>query len=137
MTEETKRERYLRLFEGYSEKTIKEFAAYHRENPHIYEGFKRLAFEMRSTGRTKYSSKLIINVLRWETDLRARGDVEFKISDRFQSMYGRLLAYHHPEFEDFFNFRSVGKNRQYTEDWYRGSRDHSARDVVMVARGRK
>lgn len=94
-------------FSHYSKETLDQFKKFHNNNPQIYEEFKKLAYKMKSTGRRKYSSKMIINVLRWETDLRSDGD-EFKINDRFQSIYGRLLAYHDPSFEEFFEFRIRG-----------------------------
>ncbi len=97
-------DRVREFFSHYDPKTLREFKVYHAENPHVYEEFKALAFEIRRTGRTKYSSKTIICVLRYRQDLRTTGN-EFKINDKFQSIYGRLLAYYHPEFEDFFEFR--------------------------------
>lgn len=115
-TELEKKIRYDRLFTGYSQKTLRDFKQYHQEHPQIYQGFKELAFRMKRTGRSHYSSKMIINVLRWETDIRAEGEC-FKICDRYQSIYGRLLAYHYPEFEEFFSFRAVGTERQYTEGY--------------------
>ncbi len=99
--DDQKRELY---FSHYSKETLDQFKKFHYNNPHIYEEFKKLAYKMKSTGRKKYSSKMIINVLRWETDLKSDGD-EFKINDRFQSIYGRLLAYQDPAFEEFFEFR--------------------------------
>jgi len=91
-------------FNHYSKETLENFKKYHFENPHVYARFKELAFQMMKSGRKKYSSKLIINIIRWENDLITTGE-EFKINDRYQSIYGRLLAFHHPEFETFFEFR--------------------------------
>lgn len=91
-------------FSHYKPETLDKFKVFHFENPHVYERFKKLAFDMKSSGRKKYSSKMIINVIRWENDLVTTGE-DFKINDAYQSIYGRLLAYHHPEFEDFFEFR--------------------------------
>lgn len=92
------------LFAHYPKKLLEEFKTYHHKNPHVYEEFKRLALEMAATGRKKYSSKCLINVLRWNMDLRTNGDV-FKINDKFQSIYGRMFVHNHPEFADFFEFR--------------------------------
>lgn len=96
-------------FSHYKKETLERFKKFHFENPHVYARFKELAFQMKKSGRTKYSSKLIINVIRWESDLITNGE-EFKINDAFQSIYGRLLAYHHPEFQSFFEFRIRGHN---------------------------
>lgn len=100
--------RASRLLNHYSDKLLRDFWTYHETNPHIYERFVELAMRMRSSGRKYYSSKMIITVIRWETDLIGKGD-EFKINDRFQSLYGRLLAIECAEFEDFFRFRVRGK----------------------------
>jgi hypothetical protein len=72
----------------------------------VYKKFKELAFQMKQSGRKRYSAETIINVMRWHTDLVTTGS-EFKISNDFRSMYARLLAYHHPEFEDFFSFKDM------------------------------
>lgn len=95
------------LFSHYSEKTKEDFKKYHKENPHIYKRFVELAYQMKRTGRKYYSSKMLINIIRWETDLK--GGDEFKINDKYQSFYGRLLAYQKPEFLEFFQFRQRSK----------------------------
>jgi hypothetical protein len=92
------------LFDHYPKKLLQDFDLYHQKNPHVYEEFSRLAKSMYATGRTKYSSKCLINVLRWNMDLRTTGDV-FKINDKFQSIYGRLFVKNNPEYIDFFEFR--------------------------------
>ena len=94
-------------FGHYKEATLKAFKKFHVENPHVYTRFKELAYQMKNTGRKKYSSKLIINVMRWEHDLKTNSK-PFRINDRFQSLYGRLLAYHDPTFDSFFEFRVRG-----------------------------
>lgn len=93
-----------KLFDHYPKKVIEDFKVFHKNNPHIYREFVLLAREMRATGRKRYSSKMIINVLRWRMDLRTTGD-EYKINDRFQSIYGRLFVHRNPSFKDFFEFR--------------------------------
>lgn len=100
-----KEERKEFFFSRYSKETKEAFTEYHKNHPHIYSEFKKLSYKMLATGRKRYSAKMIINVLRWESDLRAVGE-EFKVTDRFQSMYARMLAFHDPQFEDFFEFHS-------------------------------
>lgn len=96
------------LFSHYPPVLLRRFKIYHSQNPHIYEEFEKLAFEMKATGRRKYSSKMIINVLRWRMDLKTI-HTDFKISDCFQSIYGRLFVYNNPDFIDFFEFRVRSK----------------------------
>ena len=103
MTEE-QASRRNELFGHYSDATLRQFKEFHEGNPHVYQRFRELAHQMKRSGRPRYSSKMIINVLRWEEDLKTTGD-EFKINDRFQSIYGRLLIWHEPEFDGFFELR--------------------------------
>lgn len=112
------------LFSRYPEKTLKRFKDFHFKNPHVYQEFKKLAFQMRKTGRTRYSAETIVNVLRWHTDLKTTGDV-FEINNDFRSIYCRLLVYNHPEFDGFFEFRSEAKNKgiKSTEQKTRESRN--------------
>lgn len=92
------------FFGHYKEATLAGFKVFHKNNPQVYKRFKELAEKMKATGRKKYSSKLIINVMRWEHDLSTNAK-PFKINDRWQSLYGRLLAYHDPSYKNWFEFR--------------------------------
>jgi hypothetical protein len=94
------------LFDRYSEKKLAKFKAYHLENPHVYQEFLKLAFKMKETGRTKYSAETIINVMRWNMDLKTTGK-PFKISNDYRSIYARLLVYNHPEFIGFFDMKGL------------------------------
>jgi len=100
-------ERTRGFFGHYKEATLEGFKKFHAENPHVYEQFKIKAEQMKATGRAKYSARLIFHAMRWEQDLKTNAE-PFKINDRWLSIYSRLLAFHHPEFEDFFEFRVRG-----------------------------
>ena len=91
-------------FSHYPDETLERFKEFHSQNPDVYQGFKNLAFEMKNTGRTRYSAQAIIYVLRWESDLKTTGDV-FKINNDFTSIYSRLMCHHYPEFRNFFELR--------------------------------
>jgi hypothetical protein len=99
-----------KLFDRYPQSTLDRFKKFHSENPHVYKKFKDLAFQMKNTGRSRYSAETIVNVIRWHEDLQSTGNV-FKINDHFRSIYARLLIYHHPEFIDFFELRQNAPNR--------------------------
>lgn len=92
------------LFAHYPKRTLDRFKSFHSKNQHVYEEFKKLAFEMRETGRKKYSARTLVEVLRWHRDLKTSGDV-FEINNDFVSIYVRLLIYHHHEFLGFFDIR--------------------------------
>jgi len=91
-------------FDHYPKSVLDRFKKFHETNPQVYREIKKLAFKMSKTGRKKYSIEIIINVLRWHTDLKTEGDV-FELNNDFKPIYARLLVYHHPEFKGFFEFR--------------------------------
>lgn len=86
--------------------TLQKFREYHLANRWIYQAFKEAAFEMKSTGRKRYSAKAIMEFVRWNYDIENPGK-EFKISNSYTAYYARLLAHKHPEFEDFFQFKTI------------------------------
>ena len=107
LNNEKQKKQESNLFAHYPEELKQAFKKYHKDNPHIYKRFCELAKRMKATGRKYYSSKMLINVIRWETDLA--GNDEFKINDKYQSFYGRLLVHHDPSFDGFFQFREREK----------------------------
>ena len=96
----------LELFEHYPESTKQRFKKFHSENPHVYRRLKDMALKMKQTGRKKYSIEIMINVLRWESDLKTRGDV-FELNNDFKSIYARMLVHNNPELDGFFEFRTL------------------------------
>jgi len=91
------------LFGHYPDRILTAFKTYHLENPQIYKRFRELSYKMRRTKRKRYGARTIIEVIRWETDLRGAGD--FKINNNYNALYARLLILKHPEFEGFFEIR--------------------------------
>ncbi len=85
---------------------VTRFEAYHRENPFVYEEFERRARAMKDAGRKKYSQWTIVQSLRWDFDLRTKGDV-FRINNDFIALYARLMIHHCPEFAHFFELRAM------------------------------
>ena len=82
------------------------FDLFNKENPHIFEQFEKQALAAISKGRTKISSKLIINWIRWNEFLRT-SDQNFKINDAYQSYYARYFVEKYPQYKDFFEFRKL------------------------------
>ena len=56
------------------------FEQYDEKNPEIWKGFKRLAFDAIYSGQKRWGAKGIMEVLRWDTAVRAKGD-NFKINN--------------------------------------------------------
>lgn len=106
------------LFSDYPPVVLRRFKDWHIKNPHIYQHFKRLAFKMLKTGRTRYSARTIIEVMRWHYDITTTGDV-FEINGDFVPIYARLLIHNHPEFTDFFELRTVRSRGIFSLEQYK------------------
>lgn len=95
-----------KLFDRYSAEQKSRFKKFHAENPHIFIEFKRLAKQMLTSGRKKYSARTIFEVMRWDYDIKTKHE-EFKISNDFIPIYVRLLIYNHKEFLNFFSLKGL------------------------------
>jgi hypothetical protein len=81
------------------------FATFHTANPHVYTLFKRFAFEAIEAGRTKLSSQLIIERIRWEASVVTKRTDGYKINDHYKPFYSRMFMSEYPEFSGFFETR--------------------------------
>lgn len=95
---------YDELFGHYSDTQLAVFGLWLGNNDHIYTRFKQLAHQIRDSGRPHYSSKMLVNVLRWETDL-IDSEEEFKVDDKYQALLGRMLEWEDNSFIGFFKRR--------------------------------
>tara|TARA_R100000501_G_C2522857_1_gene49301 strand:- start:40 stop:324 length:285 start_codon:yes stop_codon:yes gene_type:complete len=76
----------------------------------LYQQFAKVKIE---EGRTRLSSKALINRVRWETDVVTNSH-DYKINDKWQPYYARLfmLDWNMP---DFFELRIIfGENEMFT-----------------------
>lgn len=90
--------------------TIQErFDKFHRDNPEVYELFKRFSWELVRSGRLRYSADAIIHRIRWHyavnVDYQKNGD--FKMNNNFSSRYARKLIAESPSFDEFFETREL------------------------------
>ena len=87
-------------------KSIREgFMDFHIQNPRVFELFEQQCLSAISLGKTKISSKHLINSLRWQMFLEK---VEpFKINDAYHAHYSRLFVAKHPEYSNLFEFRKL------------------------------
>jgi hypothetical protein len=76
------------------------------KNPHIYKSFEEQAFRAIKKGRTKISSDLIINYIRWEQFIES-SDEHFKINNSYSAYIARFFIQQNPEYKDLFNFRKL------------------------------
>lgn len=83
---------------------------FHKQNPHVYEMFKRFTFDVIRRGRKQYSAQCIFERMRWHTEIETEGD-EYKINNNHIPYYSRYFMHEHPEHKDFFKTRSTKSDR--------------------------
>ncbi len=83
------------------------FFEFHRLNPHIYELYKEYAFKAIEAGFKRYSVTAIMNVIRWERNVKSNDFESFKMNSVYTSRYARLLMYNEPALRGFFEIRKL------------------------------
>ena len=94
------------IFADYPREVLDKFKQWDKENPEVFPMFKKMAFQIKRTGRTAYSGYNIFYAIRWFRDIKTTGDV-FKVNNDYIPIYIRLLIYRHPEFDGFFELRGI------------------------------
>lgn len=75
-------------------------------NLKVYEAFEREALRVVAKGRTHYSARTIIEVLRHNSAL-SDVDAEWKLNDHATPFYARLFGLCNPEHADLFELRTT------------------------------
>jgi hypothetical protein len=90
-------------------KSIEEkFNAFDRKNPHVYEKFKKYAFELIQAGKNVVPHILIMQRLRWDYYVQTTDDNSpFKINNDYVAYYGRKFVRQFPEYTHKFRFRML------------------------------
>ena len=71
-----------------------------KKNPEVYEMFKRFTFQAINRGHKNLSSEMIVNRIRWETDVMTT-DKDYKINNDYKPFYSRLFMAEHKQYENF------------------------------------
>lgn len=83
------------------------FNQYHRDNPQVYELFKRFTFMAIKRGHNRLSAWMIANRIRWETSIETFSVDEYKISNDYIALYARMFMREHPEYDGFFKTKEM------------------------------
>jgi hypothetical protein len=83
------------------------FNQYHRDNPQVYELFKRFTFMAIKRGHNRLSAWMIANRIRWETSIETFSVDEYKISNDYIALYARMFMRDHPEYDGFFKTKEM------------------------------
>ena len=92
-----------------SGKTREEFSDWLQLNRPIYDSFVAAALKMKRTGRGHYSSRTIVELLRWHSDLRD-SDTSFKINHNMAPQMARHAMRTNFELAGFF--RTVDRGNE-------------------------
>ena len=82
--------------------------AFHRENPEVWQLFKRFTFEKIRQGFKHYSAMSIFERIRWETPAGDDGKEQFKLNTNYRKAYALRFMKLYPEYEGFFRMRDHG-----------------------------
>jgi hypothetical protein len=83
------------------------FNQYHRDNPQVYELFKRFTFMAIKRGHNRLSAWMIANRIRWETSIETFSVDEYKISNDYIALYARMFMRDHPQYDGFFKTKEM------------------------------
>lgn len=95
------------------EERKKKFLAWHEKNPKVWECFEKLSLEAIANGKRKLSHWLIINVVRWEVNIKTTGVYvpatkgEVKISNNHIAFYARMWNEKYPEYKSLFTLKKM------------------------------
>jgi hypothetical protein len=95
------------LFEQSENSLYARFLHFHIKYPSVYIFFERFSLQLIQAGRKKIGAKMIAERVRWECYTGSKDEREFKINNNFIAYYARLFTDHHPEFQSYFEFRSL------------------------------
>lgn len=77
---------------------------WHKQNPEVWELFKKFTFDTINAGYDHYSVRAIVERIRWHTDVETKGD-SFKINNNHMAYYARYFHHMYPEHDGFFRIR--------------------------------
>lgn len=83
------------------------FNQYHRDNPQVYELFKKFTFMAIRRGHNRLSAWMIANRIRWETSIETFSVEEYKISNDYIALYARKFMSDYPEYNGFFQIKEM------------------------------
>src|SRR4051794_23309818 len=76
----------------------KQFAAFHRANPHVYRALETRALElMRVASPKRIGIRMLWEVMRYDLTLQTTRSGGFKLNDHCCPLYARLLLFHFPD----------------------------------------
>lgn len=82
------------------------FVIFHRAHPDVYAQLVGYLVRLKAKGFTHHSVKTCWDVLRFNIALERGPDDPYKLNDKYQSAYSRLIYALNPELRGFFEMRT-------------------------------
>ncbi len=96
----------LDLLENKPATLAERFEAFHTKNPHVLEQLEAMCVQVMARGRTRFSLKTAVEVLRWDYWLTTDDPTShYKLNNSYVSFYVRLIVQRHPEWDGLFEMR--------------------------------
>jgi hypothetical protein len=93
-----------------NENLREQFNEWDNKNPEVYKLFKRFTFDVINAGHNNYSSRAVVERIRWETSVVTKGDI-FKVNNNYTPFYAEKFMSDYPKFKNFFRMRDHYKNK--------------------------
>ena len=110
---------------------VGEFKTFHQKNPEVYKMFVQFTLQAINRGHTKLSSEMVINRIRWETNVVTFSHDPYKINNDYKPFYSRMFMAEHPKYNNFFQKRGSYADQI---DWrsYVVQSDHQSSEVTQT-----
>jgi len=77
------------------------------KNPHIYEEFKRRAYQLINNGIIRYSARGIFAVMAFDISISTNSTDKYKINVNLTPYYSRKFLDEHPQYPKFFRTKRI------------------------------
>jgi len=84
----------------------KQFLAFHRDNPHVYDKLVELAFLLKERGHRKIGIAMLFEQLRWLHAMQTADMSGFKLNNNYRAFYARMIMDYNPKLDGFFEIRA-------------------------------
>ena len=71
---------------------VEEFKTFHQKNPEVYKMFVQFTLQAINRGHTKLSSEMVINRIRWETNVVTFSHDPYKINNDYKIVLNNIDA---------------------------------------------
>ena len=90
-----------------TEQLYNEFEKFHKNNPEVWQLFKKYTFQLINAGRANYSARAVFARIRWHKDIETQDSTGLKLNDHHSPYYSRMFHACYPEYDGFYRNRKL------------------------------